>query len=88
MRGKLPVVAFEESTFSIWLSIIYCTMDNRSTFLSALHKENMFIVYNKEYRKISNIRCTKSPNLNVSRLLLQLPLPNPMKPGVKSRMKM
>ena len=41
-----------------------------------------------DYRKISNIRRTKSPNLTVSRLVLQLSLPNPMKPGVKSRMKM
>ena len=40
------------------------------------------------YRKISNIRCTELPNLNVSRLVLQLSLLNPMKPGVKSRMKM
>ena len=40
------------------------------------------------YRKISNIRRTKSPNLNASRLVLQFSLPNPMKPGVKSRMKM
>ena len=40
------------------------------------------------YRKISNIRRTKSPNLNVSRLVFQLSLPNPSKPGVKSRMKM
>ena len=40
------------------------------------------------YRKISNIRRTQSPNLNVSRLVLQLSLPNPMKPVVKSRMKM
>ena len=39
-------------------------------------------------RKSSNIRRTKSPNLNVSRLVLQLSLSNPMKPGVKSRMKM
>ena len=37
------------------------------------------------YCKISNIRCTKSPNLNVPRLVLWLSLPNPMKPGVKSR---
>ena len=42
----------------------------------------------QEYHKISNIRRTKSPNLNVSRLILQLSLPNTMKPGVKSRMKM
>ena len=40
------------------------------------------------YRKISNIRRTKSPSLNVSLLVLQLSLPNPMKPGFKSRMKM
>ena len=35
------------------------------------------------YRKISNIRCTKFSNLNVSRFVLQLSLPNLMKPGVK-----
>ena len=40
------------------------------------------------YRKISNIRRTKSPNLDVSRIVVQLSSPNPMKPGVKSRMKM
>ena len=41
-----------------------------------------------KYRKISTIRRTKSPNLNVSGLVLQLSWPNPVKPGVKSRMKM
>ena len=40
------------------------------------------------YRKVSNISGTKSQNLNASRLILQLYLPNPLKPGVKSRMKM
>ena len=30
---------------------------------------------------------TKSPDLNVSRIVLQLSLPNPLKPGFKSRMK-
>ena len=39
-----------------------------------------------EYRKISNIRCTKSQNLND--LFLPLSLSNPLKSGVKSRMKM
>ena len=34
-----------------------------------------------DYRKFSNIRRTKSPNSNVSRLVLQLSLFNPMKPG-------
>ena len=41
----------------------------------------------KKYRKISNIRRTKSQNINESRLALQLSLPNPLKPGVKSTMK-
>ena len=40
------------------------------------------------YHQTSNISHTKSQNLNVSRLVLQLSLPNPLKPGVKSRMKM
>ena len=35
------------------------------------------------YGKISNISDTKSQNLNDSRLILQLSLPNPLKPGVK-----
>ena len=42
----------------------------------------------RDYCQISNISCTKSPNLNVSRLVLQLSLSNPPKPGVKSGMKM
>ena len=41
-----------------------------------------------KYRKISNISRTKSSNVNVSRLVLQLSLPNPMKPGVKTRINM
>ena len=40
------------------------------------------------YRKVSNISCTKSPNLNDSRLVLQSPLPNSLKLRVKSRMNM
>ena len=40
------------------------------------------------YRQFSNMRRTKSQNLNVSRLVLHLSLPNPLKPCVKSRMKM
>ena len=40
------------------------------------------------YRKTSSISSTKSQNLNISNLVLQLPLLNPLKPGDKSRMKM
>ena len=41
-----------------------------------------------KYRQTSDIKCTKSQNINVSRPVLQLSFPNPLKPGVKSRMKM
>ena len=37
---------------------------------------------------IFDIRSTKSQNLNDSRLILQLFSSNPLKPGVKERMKM
>ena len=42
----------------------------------------------KYYRKISNVSRTKSHNFNDSPVILQLFLPNPLKPGTKSRMKM
>ena len=51
------------------------------------------VIWNNEfwiqiyYRKISNIRRTKSPNLIVPHLVLQLSLPNPIKPGVRSRIR-
>ena len=38
---------------------------------------------NMDYRKISNIRRTKFQNLNDSRLVLHLSLPNLLKQGVK-----
>ena len=41
----------------------------------------------KNYRQVSNIRRTKSQHLKDSRTILRLSLPNPLKPDVKSRMK-
>ena len=35
-----------------------------------------------KYRKVSNIRRTKCQNLDDSRLVLQLSVPNPVKPSV------
>ena len=40
----------------------------------------------KTYNQTFNTRRTKSQNLKASRLVLQLPLSNPLKPSVKSRM--
>ena len=55
----------------------------------SMDKQSYLLIYEeRNYRKISNIRRTKSQNLIVSRLVLQLCLPNPTKPCVKSRMKM
>ena len=48
--------------------------------LSAFHEEG--------FQLPSNIRRTKSQNLNVSHLVLELSSRNLSKPGVKSRMKM
>ena len=50
--------------------------------------QSVIAVGNDMYRKISDISRTESPNLIAPRLVLQLSLPNPMKPGVKLRMKM
>ena len=41
-----------------------------------------------KYHQTCNIRRTKLHNLNVSRLVLKLSVPNQLKPGVKSRIKM
>ena len=41
-----------------------------------------------DYRNVSYIRRTKWQNLNDSRLVLQLSVPNPLMPSVKSILKM
>ena len=50
--------------------------------------DEYFMICNKNYRQFSKIRRAQSQNINVSGLVLQLYLPNPLKPGVKLRMKM
>ena len=42
----------------------------------------------KKYRQVSNIRRTKSQHLKDSGTVLRMSLPNPLKPDVKSKMKM
>ena len=55
-------------------------------FNSVVHQEAVFFMCT--YRKVSNISRTKSQNSNSSRLGLQLPLRNILKPSVKWGMKM
>ena len=52
--------------------------------LGAIGWYNLF----SAFRKTSSISRTKSQNLNVSRIILKLSSLNPLKPGVKLRMKM
>ena len=49
----------------------------------ALSQHHMEVMTPMICRTISNIRGTKFQNLNVFHLLMQLSLPNPLKPGVK-----
>ena len=46
------------------------------------------LLQNMLYRQTSDISHTKSHNFNVSRLVLQLYLPYPLKPSVYSAMKL
>ena len=48
----------------------------------------VFNVSIDKYRQVSNISCTKPQYLKDSRTILRLSLPNPLKPDIKSRMKM
>ena len=72
-----------------WRWILYIFMGlcggDASQGWSNVHFIDWFPV---NYHKTSSISRTKSHNLNVSNLVLQLSLFNPLKPGVKSRMKM
>ena len=71
----------DEMSVFVCMCIYILAFINR---LLIIHLENL----KSAYCKISNISCTKSQNLNDSRFVLQLSMPNPLKPGVKSRMNM
>ena len=66
--------------YEAWLS--YAALSDAAATM------NPQVQFHAIYRKTSSINRTKSQNLNVSCLLLQWSLPNPLKPGVKLRMKM
>ena len=70
----------------------YCNISIRLVMLGdgslVLNKQQAITWNNIKYRQLSDIRRTKSQNLNVSRLSLQLSLCNILKPDVKPRMKM
>ena len=79
-----------EATIDLWTQSMRFSTD--ISIMIAWDPFQSKYIHHKEmdlkYRQFSNIRCTNSPNLIVSRLILQLSLCNPLKPGVKLRMKM
>ena len=66
---------------SLWIIILYILCWINSS-------ESWVLSPNINYHKPSNISRVKPETLNDPCLLLQLALPNQLKPGVKSRMKM
>ena len=74
-RGRLRVISP--------LSLTFCKRTS-STPLEHIRCKNN----NKKHCQTSGICHTRSQHFNVSRLVLQLSFPHPLKPGVKSRMKM
>ena len=62
-------------------NLIQCISSHESV------NDNYLMIY-YAYRQISNIRRTKSQTLNVSCLVLLLSLSNPLKPDIKSTIKM
>ena len=103
-RQDMGCLLWVQSLVHIPLEWLYCCIQNNMLYLfpptthttppqkktpNHLHHRNVNELYKMQtYRKVSNIRCTKSQILNDSRLLLHLSLPNRLKPSVKSRMKM
>ena len=67
-------------------------MEDESGKISCHSKQERIIIIviadSMVHCQISNIRHTKSQNLNASHLVLQVSFPNPLKPGVQSEMKM
>ena len=66
----------------------YQTLNSHKPLYLTLEGEPWGELFNTRYRKIYNIRRTKSENLSDCCFFWQLPLANPLKPGVKLRMKM
>ena len=64
-------------------------MTNRKTYITLEYVNRMLLVGGgPSVTFLVSIRRIKSKTSNVSCLVLQLPLSNPLKPGIKSRVKM
>ena len=82
-----PIITYVASVmgnYCTWCSCIQCPRHDRYVMRSGYPTHLMLA----NYSQISNISCIKSQNWNVSRLVLQLTLSNPLKSGIESRMEM
>ena len=78
--------AKHNKTVCIFLGI-YCICVNL-VYFKYINPSSQMNISNFIYRQVSNIRRTKFQHLKDSRTVLRLSLLNPLKPDVKSRMKM
>ena len=77
--GSLPIRARGSTQFGE-LPYEFCEIANCRYYIN--------VDESVENSQTSNIRSTKSPKINIFRLVLQSSLSNSLKPGVKSRIKM
>ena len=81
--GKhIRAIKYRNFLHKVEINVIICCLHIK--FWSCLRSRDIPI----NYRQVSYIRRTKSQHLKDSRTVLRLSLPNPLKPDVKSRMKM
>ena len=89
--SQASIHVFERKIENPNISFMACSISNTETWLHdpmTGHRIWATAMPSVQYRQVSNIRRTKSQNLKDSRTVLWLSLPNPLKPDVKSRMKM
>ena len=73
---------------TVQLLLTHWCRDNMADIMETTFSNLTHFSWKWMYRKVSNIRRTKCQHLNDSCLVLQLSVPNPLKPSVKSIMKM
>ena len=82
-------ILFLKIKFAVNVQVVaWCRANDKSLSEWIMTQFTVAFRHHYFYRQSSNIRHIKSYILNVSRLVFQLSLPNPLKPDVQSGMKM
>ena len=91
VNALLPSKDFFELVYNRWVALKSCTTGLYQVLVTYLNRPQLnptIAIMNYVYHQTSRVSWTKPQHLNVSHLILQLSLPNSLKPGLKSRMKM